>query len=489
MIFNSLTFIIFLVLVVSAYWALPQKYKMWMLLIASCVFYGFWRWEYLSVMFISALTDYFTAIQIEQTPISNIKKRKKLLAITLFVNLGLLIYFKYLFFFTENVNTLSSILGVDFNLPLFKILLPFGISFYTFETISYTMDVYRGLIKAERSFLNYGLFVTFFPKLVAGPIQRASELLNQLKNRPLFQSEFIAQGLKRILYGLFLKVLLADNISPLVDEAFSVDSNTLSAIDVWMMAFLFGFQIYFDFSAYSHIAIGSAKLMGITIPENFNFPYLARSFKDFWKRWHISLSSWIRDYLYLPLAGVKVTETSGKVGIGEGLDKSDNKNSKTKALFLTWAIMGFWHGANWTFVVWGLYHASFVYLERKLKPLRKRFKIFDFNIIAWIITLSFTMLSWIPFRANNLHETFIMFQKIINPKNYLFYTMRENNYLITAFLLMLMLITYFSNTYVEPKLNKFKFTSFIFHTVKYTIIIIFVYTFLRPISQFIYFQF
>jgi D-alanyl-lipoteichoic acid acyltransferase DltB (MBOAT superfamily) len=462
---------------------------MWMLLIASCVFYGFWRWEYLSVMFISALTDYFTAIQIEQTPISNIKKRKKLLAITLFVNLGLLIYFKYLFFFTENVNTLSSILGVDFNLPLFKILLPFGISFYTFETISYTMDVYRGLIKAERSFLNYGLFVTFFPKLVAGPIQRASELLNQLKNRPLFQSEFIAQGLKRILYGLFLKVLLADNISPLVDEAFSVDSNTLSAIDVWMMAFLFGFQIYFDFSAYSHIAIGSAKLMGITIPENFNFPYLARSFKDFWKRWHISLSSWIRDYLYLPLAGVKVTETSGKVGIGEGLDKSDNKNSKTKALFLTWAIMGFWHGANWTFVVWGLYHASFVYLERKLKPLRKRFKIFDFNIIAWIITLSFTMLSWIPFRANNLHETFIMFQKIINPKNYLFYTMRENNYLITAFLLMLMLITYFSNTYVEPKLNKFKFTSFIFHTVKYTIIIIFVYTFLRPISQFIYFQF
>jgi D-alanyl-lipoteichoic acid acyltransferase DltB (MBOAT superfamily) len=256
-----------------------------------------------------------------------------------------------------------------------------------------------------------------------------------------------------------------------------------------MMAFLFGFQIYFDFSAYSHIAIGSAKLMGITIPENFNFPYLATSFKDFWKRWHISLSSWIRDYLYLPLAGVKVTETSGKVGIGEGLDKSGNKNSKTKALFLTWAIMGFWHGANWTFVVWGLYHASFVYLERKLKPLRKRFKIFDFNIIAWIITLSFAMLSWIPFRANNLQETFIMFQKIINPKNYLFYTMRENNYLITAFLLILMLVTYFSNTYVEPKLNKFKWASFIFHTVKYSIIIIFVYTFLRPISQFIYFQF
>jgi len=489
MIFNSLTFIIFLILVVTAYWLLPKKYKMWMLLFASCIFYGFWRWEYLSVMFVSALTDYFTAIQIEQTPISNIKKRKRLLAITLFVNLGLLIYFKYLFFFTENVNALSNILGVDFNLPLFKVLLPFGISFYTFETISYTIDVYRGLIKAERSFLNYGLFVTFFPKLVAGPIQRASELLNQLNYRPLFQSEFIAEGLKRILYGLFLKVMLADNISPLVDEAFALDSNTLSAIDVWTMAFLFGFQIYFDFSAYSHIAIGSAKLMGITIPENFNFPYLATSFKDFWKRWHISLSSWIRDYLYLPLAGVKVTETSGKVGIGEGLDKPDNKNSKTKALFLTWAIMGFWHGANWTFVIWGLYHASFIYLERKLKPIRKRYKIFDFNIVTWLITLLFAMLSWIPFRANNLQETFIMFQKILNPRNYLFYTMRENNYLITALLLLIMVITYYLNTYVEPKLNKLKWLSFIFHTVKYTIIIIFVFTFLRPISQFIYFQF
>ena len=489
MIFNSLTFIIFLIIVVTAYWLLPKKYKMWMLLFASCLFYGFWRWEYLSVMFVSALTDYFTAIQIEQTPKSNSKKRKKLLAITLFVNLGLLVYFKYLFFFTENANSLSNFLGVNFNIPLFKILLPFGISFYTFETISYTMDVYRGLIKAERSFLNYGLFVTFFPKLFAGPIQRASELLIQLKNRTSFQSEFIAEGVKRILYGLFLKVLLADNISPLVDEAFAADSNALSAIDVWMMAFLFGFQIYFDFSAYSHIAIGSAKLMGITIPENFNFPYLATSFKDFWKRWHISLSSWIRDYLYLPLAGVKVTESSGKVGIGEGLDKPDNKNSKTKALFLTWAIMGFWHGANWTFIFWGICHATFIYFERLLKPLRDRFYLFNSKFFTWGITLLLTMLSWIPFRAKNLNESLIMFQKIINPKNYLFITFRENDYLITGVLLVLALVTYFSNTFLEPKLNQFKCASFCFHTLKYTIIIIFVFTFLRPISQFIYFQF
>ena len=259
------------------------------------------------------VTFYYTAIQIEKTPLANKKRRKQLLAITLIVNLGLLGYFKYLYFFTENVNYFFDSTGIDINFPLYKILLPFGISFYTFETISYTMDVYRGHIKAEKSFVNYGLFVTFFPKLVAGPIQRASELLEQLKNRPAFQTQFLAEGTKRILYGLFLKVFLADNISPLVDEAFAADLSSLSAIDVWTMAFLFGFQIYFDFSAYSHIAVGCAKLMGINIPENFNFPYLASSFKDFWKRWHISLSSWNRDYLYLPLAGVKVTQTTGNL--------------------------------------------------------------------------------------------------------------------------------------------------------------------------------
>lgn len=489
MIFNSVTFILFLIIVVSAYWLLPQKMKMWMLLISSCVFYGFWRWEYLSVMFISAITDYYTAIQIEKTPLTNKKRRKQLLAITLIVNLGLLGYFKYLYFFTENVNYFFDSTGIDINFPLYKILLPFGISFYTFETISYTMDVYRGHIKAEKSFVNYGLFVTFFPKLVAGPIQRASELLEQLKNRPAFQTQFLAEGTKRILYGLFLKVFLADNISPLVDEAFAVNLNNLSAIDVWTMAFLFGFQIYFDFSAYSHIAVGCAKLMGINIPENFNFPYLASSFKDFWKRWHISLSSWIRDYLYLPLAGVKVTQTTGKGGIGEGLEKTNSNGSKTIALFLTWAIMGFWHGANWTFVFWGIFHATIIFLERKLKPVREKVVFFNYKIITWGITLSLVMLSWIPFRAKSLTDTFIMFDKVITPSKYLYFTMRENNYIIAGVTLLLIVLTYYSNVVIEPIINRNKWLSFGFHTIKYAIIIIFVFTFLRPISQFIYFQF
>ncbi|MFM7857049.1 MAG: MBOAT family O-acyltransferase [Flammeovirgaceae bacterium] len=467
---------------------MPRQKRMWMLLVASCAFYGFWRWEYLSIMFISALTDYYTAIAIGNTPEDNTKKRKWLLAVTLFVNLGLLCYFKYLFFFTENANSLMSAVGLNTQFPLYRVLLPFGISFYTFETISYTVDVYRGLIKPEKSFVNYGLFVTFFPKLVAGPIQRAAELIPQLKERPTFQLEYLVEGLKRILYGLFLKVVLADNISPLVDEGFEANSAMLSAIDVWMLAFMFGFQIYFDFSAYSHIAVGAAKMMGISIPENFNFPYLASSFKDFWKRWHISLSSWIRDYLYLPLSKIKVTKTTGTGGIGEGLEATD-KTAKTKALFLTWAIMGLWHGANWTFVIWGLFHAIVIFVEREMKFIRNKFPWMNSYWVGWMVTLPLAMLSWIPFRANTVADTFIMFGKLFNPANYTFYTMRENSYLIAALLMLFIITTYFVNQYVAQRVEKNKALSFTLNCIKYTVIIILVFTFLRPINQFIYFQF
>jgi D-alanyl-lipoteichoic acid acyltransferase DltB (MBOAT superfamily) len=488
MIFNSVTFLVFLALVIVLYWTLPGKIKMWMLLIASCIFYGFWRWEYLGVMFISALTDYFTALEIGKTPVENKRKRKALLAITLIVNLGLLCYFKYLYFLTDNTNTLLATLGIHYQFPLLNILLPFGISFYTFETISYTVDVYRGLIKPEKSFLNYGLFVTFFPKLVAGPIQRASELLVQLKNRPAFQADFISEGMKRILYGLFLKVVLADNISPLVDECFAIAPANLMALDVWMMAFLFGFQIYFDFSAYSHIAVGAAKMMGIVIPENFNYPYIAASFKDFWKRWHISLSSWIRDYLYLPLSGVKVVKTTGAGGIGEGLEQTKQSN-KNRALFLTWAIMGLWHGANWTFVFWGLYHSCIIWIERVLKPLRDKLPWLNAKWIGWCITLPLAMLSWIPFRATNLRDTFTMFSKLWVPSGYIHYTVRENNYLITALMMLLFLISYLTSQFIEPKLRDRPLLYFAINCLKFAVIIGFVFTFLRPISQFIYFQF
>ena len=487
MVFNSVTFILFLTIVVTSYWLLRPTMKMWMLLIASCVFYGFWRWEFLGVMFVSALTDYFTALEIGKTPIENKRRRKWLLGITLFVNLGLLVYFKYLYFLSDNLNGLFHVIGVNVDIPLYKVILPFGISFYTFETISYTMDVYRGLIKPEKKFIHYALFVTFFPKLVAGPIQRASELIDQLKNKPVFQTGFITGGIQRILMGLFLKVVLADNISSFVDEGFAMDQTTLSAIDVWTLAFLFGFQIYFDFAAYSHIALGSALMMGIKIPENFNYPYIASSFKDFWKRWHISLSSWIRDYLYLPLSGVKVIKTTGEGGIGEGLDATQ-KLSKTRALFLTWAIMGFWHGANWTFVLWGLMHATAIFIERKLNLFNGAKRSY-LTILGWGITTLYVMLSWIPFRADNLQVVLGMFGEVINPMSYTFIAMRENVYIVTFLMLVLFLLNYFLQETLKPVWERFPRVMFVFGILKWAIMMILVFTFLRPISQFIYFQF
>lgn len=298
MIFNSVTFVVFLIFVVALYWRLPKRPRLWLIFLSSLTFYGFWRWEFLSIVLLSTITDYYVSIYLGKTDDS--VKRKRLLLVSLILNLGLLLYFKYLIFFTDNLVGLINFLGFPLDVPTLKIILPLGISFYTFQTISYTVDVYRGHIKPIKDFALYGSYVTFFPQLVADPILRASEVVEQLSFRPSFKLEFISEGLKRILYGFFLKVVLADNIAPLVDEGYAADVLSLGALDVWVLAFLFGFQIYFDFAGYSHIAIGCAKLMGIHFPENFNFPYAARSFKAFWKRWHISLSSWIETICICP---------------------------------------------------------------------------------------------------------------------------------------------------------------------------------------------
>lgn len=363
MIFNSLTYLLLLVLVVGLYWILPYRARLLLIFTASLVFYGFWRVEFLWVMLVSVVVDYSVARRI---PGSSDTRKKHLLWISLGVNLGLLFYFKYLLFFADNAIGLANLLGAEIDPLVLNIILPLGISFYTFQTISYSVDVYRGVIKPEQDFVLYACYVTFFPQLIAGPVLRAAEVIHQFAQRPPFAWEDIAIGGHRIIYGLFLKVVLADNIAPLVDDGFAIPVATLSALDVWTLAFLFGFQIYFDFSAYSHIALGSARMLGIRFPENFNFPYVATSPRDFWRRWHISLSSWIRDYLYLPLAGVKVHDRSTG-GLGHAtLDKRKNK-----ALFASWAIMGLWHGANWTFVLWGLFHATVIGAYRLLAPLTR----------------------------------------------------------------------------------------------------------------------
>lgn len=489
MIFNSVTFLIFFTAVSFLYWVLPSKPRYWFLFLASLVFYAFWRWEYLSVLLLSAITDYFVARGLDATPDEQVKKRKRLLAVSLTVNLGLLFYFKYLLFFTENFNVLFEWLDATTRFPYWEIILPFGISFYTFETISYTMDVYRRHMKAEKQFITYGLFVAFFPKLVAGPIQRAAELVEQLKKRPRFELRFLAEGIQRIVYGLFLKVVLADNLAPVVDEAYAMNPEILSGIDVITLGFLFGFQIYFDFAAYSHIALGAAKVLGITIPENFNFPYIATSMKEFWKRWHISLSSWIRDYLYLPLTGTKVMVSTGEGGIGQSLDDQPSAKRKNMALFATWAIMGFWHGANWTFILWGLYHAVFIFLERKLEPLRQRIPLLAKPIVTWPLTLGIAMVSWIPFRAQTLTDALIMYSKILNPSELIGMNLRENTYLITMATLIIFVATWIAQRYVHPLISKTEKITGPVMVAQYTVAILMIFIFLRPINQFIYFQF
>jgi alginate O-acetyltransferase complex protein AlgI len=230
-------------------------------------------------------------------------------------------------------------------------------------------------------------------------------------------------------------------------------------------------------------------LMGIRIPENFNYPYIASSFKDFWKRWHISLSSWIRDYLYLPLTGIKVTKTTGEGGIGEGLDRIPNKKQKNLALFATWGIMGLWHGANWTFVVWGIYHATFIFIERQLKSLFNSRNIKVTRLLGWMFVFPLAMLSWIPFRASNLTSTIVMYSKVLQPKLYLSYSLKENSFLVCAVITLLFFINYYVQNILIPKMERYTFLRFTWNVTTYAMLIIIVFTFLRPISQFIYFQF
>ena len=482
MIFNSVTFLFFLVIVVALYWVLPRLMRLTLIALASLTFYGFWRIEFVPVMMLSVIVDYVVSIRM---PGSTDTAKKRLLLVSLIVNLGMLLYFKYLIFIAENAIGLASLAGVEIDPIAWNIILPLGISFYTFQTISYTVDVYRGTREPERDFLLYTCYVIFFPQLVAGPILRASEVIGQLSERPPFRWLDVSEGIRRVLYGLALKVLLADNLAPFVDDGFAMSTSMLTALDVWTLAFMFGFQIYFDFSAYSHIAIGSARMMGISFPENFNFPYLATSPRDFWKRWHISLSSWIRDYLYVPISGSKFQDRS----TGGITEAKPVKSKSWFPLFMTWAIMGLWHGANWTFLVWGLYHAIAIAIYRLTSPLLKPLPNTVRHLGGIALTLPLMMLSWIPFRAESLGDTLAMWGKVIDPKQYTSLGMRENIYLVAAVVMIGILGCQLFSRELVPRLRQFPRTAIFAETIFFTVMISLVTIFLRPVTQFIYFQF
>lgn len=486
MVFNSFTYIFFLIPVVILYWTLGRTGRLWLLLCSSIIFYGFWSFAFVPLLFTSIVIDYFAALFI--TRMHNEMRRRALLFLSLFANFSLLIIFKYYYFIAENVSVVSRIFGSEYSLPAFEILLPIGISFYTFQSVSYTIDVFRGNQKRIDDFLLFANYVIFFPQLVAGPILRASEVIWQLDERPKLLWERIQSGAIRILCGLALKVLLADNIADFVNQGFASNPERLSMIDVTTLAFLFGFQIYFDFAAYSHIALGSARLMGIEFPENFNFPYSASSPRDFWRRWHISLSSWIRDYLYLPLLGVK-PEASSSGGITVNRLAITQRRAAL-ALLVTWSIMGLWHGAAWTFIIWGIWHAVLILLYRFAVWSTRGVLLPKAMVgLGSVVSLFLLMLGWLPFRAESMSDVAIMLNAFIEPDRWFFIGMRENTYLVASIVFLITL----AGPFVWASALRIGRTDSILAgaTVWASItgLLATVLLYLRPLDQFIYFQF
>lgn len=393
MLFNSLNFILFFSTVLILYYFLPQKYRWVMLLIASLFFYMCWRWQYIFLLFFPATIDYFVARALENTEVQ--RKRKLLLLLSIVTNLGLLFYFKYFNFFIGSVNSASSLMNIPLHLDAARILLPVGISFYTFQSISYTVEVYHKNIKAERNFGRFALFVSYFPQLVAGPINRPQILLPQLKEFDQLKSDNFVKGGRLILWGLFKKVVVADRLAFFVNIVYNAPES-YHGWAVILATIFFAFQIYCDFSGYSDIAIGVAKTMGVDLVKNFNKPYYSHSIKEFWSKWHISLSTWFRDYLYIPLGGNKVPVPRWLLN-----------------LFITFLVSGIWHGASWNFVIWGAIHGLLIVSE----ALNSKFKILPFKlpgVLSMVWTFSIVCFAWIFFRANTVEDSFTIIRHLFD---------------------------------------------------------------------------
>jgi len=399
MLFNSIEYLIFIFIFFITYWFVVNrnlKFQNLLILLSSYIFYGWWDYRFLSLIFLSTIVDYFIGINIPKS--SSAFKRKILLFSSLFFNLSLLGFFKYYNFFIDSWIDLFNLLGYEIkSIWTLNIILPVGISFYTFQTLSYTIDIYKNKLKPTKDFILFASFVSFFPQLVAGPIERATNLLPQILKKRQFKFQQAVQGLRLIVWGMFKKVVIADTLAPHVDDIFNNYQDFDGGI-LFIGAIYFAFQIYCDFSGYSDIAIGTAKLLGIELMSNFKFPYFSRNIAEFWRRWHISLSTWFRDYLYIPLGGSK-----------------DGRWKSLRNIYIIFIVSGFWHGANWTFIAWGLIHASFYLPSFLLKTNRK----YVSSIIAEktlipsakesfevIITFFLVTIAWVFFRSPSLIDSF-----------------------------------------------------------------------------------
>jgi len=402
-IFTSTTFFLFLVLVYGLYWGLKERrHQNILLVVASYTFYAWWDWRFCGLLLFSSLLDYWVALRMEKIPLR--ADRRPLILLSVFANLGLLGFFKYFNFFIENFYQFLNMLGWKADPVSLRIILPVGISFYTFQTMSYAIDVYRDKVKICRSLPDYLAYVSFFPQLVAGPIERAGNLLPQLSNDRNFDSVASRDGCRLILWGLFKKMVIADNLGTIV-ESFYGSPNSASGPGLAFATICFAFQIYCDFSGYSDIAIGVARLFGFRLMRNFAYPYFSQSLAEFWRRWHISLSSWFRDYVYIALGGSRVPYFR-----------------RIANLVFTFLLSGFWHGASWNFIVWGGMHGLGVIpgIGRKTKhkihasvpPAQAGLVRKPYTIIKIGLTFIFVCIGWVFFRSGTMADAFLILEKI-----------------------------------------------------------------------------
>ena len=479
MLFNSVDFAIFLPIVFFLYWFVANKnlkFQNLLLVVASYVFYGWWDWRFLTLILFSTIIDYSIGILLSKERAA--LKRKILLWLSVLVNLGFLGFFKYYNFFLDSFITVFSFLGSPINAQGLNIILPVGISFYTFQTLSYTIDIYKRKIEPTTDFVAFSAFVSFFPQLVAGPIERATNLLPQFYKKRTFDYDKAVNGLKQILWGLFKKIAIADNAARIANEIFN-SSGEHSGSTLVIGAVFFTFQIYGDFSGYSDIAIGTSRLFGFNLKRNFAFPYFSRDIAEFWRRWHISLSTWFRDYLYIPLGGSR-----------------GGTWMKVRNTFIIFIVSGFWHGANWTFVIWGalnaLYFLPLLLLNKnrvhKTTVAHGRILPSPKELSQIIITFSLTVVAWVFFRAENIEHAFSYLSTIFSKS--LFTIPYYNGIKIPLLLIMFFMIIEWlgrNGEFAIEKLNLLFNQSI--RWFFYVLLIILIVLNKGDSQQFIYFQF
>ena len=470
MLFNSFAFLLFFPLVVIIYYILNQRFRWIFLLVASYYFYMNWKPVYAILIFASTIVTWYCGFVLEKTK----KRRKKrlFLTISLLINFGILFLFKYFDFINESVYTVLDYLNIRWSVPNLDLLLPVGISFYTFQAVGYTIDVYRGDIKAEKHFGIYALFVSFFPQLVAGPIERAKNLLPQFRAHHFLTSERLNSGIKQMVWGFFMKVVVADRMSALVNATYNnVDQHNGTSLLIGTV--FFAFQIYCDFAGYSNIAIGAARIMGFDLMTNFRRPYFASNISEFWHRWHISLSTWFRDYVYIPLGGNRVSV------------KRNYFNVVT-----TFVVSGIWHGANWTFVIWGGLHGFFIAIEKligidKIKP--KRFNFKKLSLIMLNIVL--VLIAWIFFRANSTYDAVVIIKKIFTDPGIPFKS-SILTYLYSIFGFIILMSKEIHDEYFPDKFKLLESENIAISSVTTAFLIVLILAFgVFDGGQFIYFQF